>query len=186
MNYQFLTYAESKGHDVANMTSQEIDALKQALLLGELSLPYVELMTNMKLIGLKDKISVKLYDLDFYPGAKVSPIPLIQSLGSAGKISPDTVLGSEILVNNGVNSCGFMKYNDVYCPTGWSPAQIRKFDSNRKEGYYCFKNAGFSQGNVDLCPAAGGQRIWFPANHVYKDLFALLRNTRNKRSIGIR
>ena len=124
--------------------------------------------------------------LDLYPGAKVSPIPLIQSLGSAGKISPDTVLRSEILVNNGVNSCGFMENNAVYCPTGWSPAQIRTFDSNRKEGYYCFKNAGLSQGNVDLCPAEGGQRIWFPANHVYKDLFDLLRKTRNKRSIGIR
>ena len=41
MNYQFLTYAESKGFDVANMTAQEIDALKQALLLGKLTLPYV-------------------------------------------------------------------------------------------------------------------------------------------------
>ena len=46
MNYQFLTYAESKGYDVANMTAQEIDALKQALLLGKLTLPYVEFMTN--------------------------------------------------------------------------------------------------------------------------------------------
>ena len=46
MDYQFLTYAESKGYDVANMTSQEIDALRQAFLLGKLILPYVELMTN--------------------------------------------------------------------------------------------------------------------------------------------
>ena len=46
MNYQFLTYAESKGFDVANMTAQEIDALKQALLLGKLTLPCVEFMTN--------------------------------------------------------------------------------------------------------------------------------------------
>ena len=46
MNYQFLTYAESKGFDVANMTAQEIDALKQALLLGKLTLPYVEFMTK--------------------------------------------------------------------------------------------------------------------------------------------
>ena len=47
MNYQFLTYAESKGFDVANMTAQEIDALKQALLLGKLTLPWVEFMTKI-------------------------------------------------------------------------------------------------------------------------------------------
>ena len=46
MNYQFLTYAKSKGYDVANMTAQEIDVLKQALLLGKVTLPYVEFMTN--------------------------------------------------------------------------------------------------------------------------------------------
>ena len=122
--------------------------------------------------------------LDLYPGAEVSPTLLIQSLGSAGKVSPDTILSSEILVNNGVDSCGFMKPNTVYCPTGWSPAKIRTFDANRKEGYYCFKNAGLSHGNVDLCPEEGGQRIWFPASHVYKDLLELLKNTRHKRSIG--
>ena len=46
MDYQFLTYAESKGCDVGNMTSHEIDALKQAFLLGKLILPYLELMTK--------------------------------------------------------------------------------------------------------------------------------------------
>ena len=50
MNYQFLTYAESKGFDVANMTAQEIDTLKQALLLGKLTLPYVEFMTKYCLV----------------------------------------------------------------------------------------------------------------------------------------
>ena len=53
MNYQFLTYAESKGYDVANMTSQEIEALRQAFLLGKLTLTYVEFMNNYKLIGVK-------------------------------------------------------------------------------------------------------------------------------------
>ena len=56
MNYQFLTYAESKGFDVANMTAQEIDALKQALLLGKLTLPYVEFMTNYKIAWCKRQI----------------------------------------------------------------------------------------------------------------------------------
>ena len=70
MNYQFLTYAESKGFDVANMTAQEIDALKQALLLGKLTLSYVEVMTNHKLIGVKDKLSMKLYDFRFLSGRK--------------------------------------------------------------------------------------------------------------------
>ena len=60
MNYQFLTYAESKGFDVANMTAQEIDALKQALLLGKLTLPYVEIITNYD--GAKVKLLMKLYD----------------------------------------------------------------------------------------------------------------------------
>ena len=69
MNYQFLTYAESKGFDVANMTAQEIDALKQALLLGKLTLPYVEFIHH-KLLGVKDKLSMKLYDFRFISGSK--------------------------------------------------------------------------------------------------------------------
>ena len=60
MNYQFLTYAESKGFDVANMTAQEIDALKQALLLGKLTLPCVEFMTNCKLTWCKSQIMNKI------------------------------------------------------------------------------------------------------------------------------
>ena len=79
------------------------------------------------------------------------------------------------MVNNGIDSCGFMKPDDVYCPTGWSPTAIRTFKGTRKEGYYCFKNAGLSYGNEDLCPAEGGHRIWFPAKDVHKDLFDLLR-----------
>ena len=71
-----------------------------------------------------------------------------------------------------------MEPNSVYCPTGWSPAATRTFDPNRKEEYYCFKNAGLSYGNVDLCPAEGGHRIWFPANEVHYDLFNLLKGKR--------
>ena len=44
MNYQFLTYAESKGYDVANMTAQEKDALKQALLSGKFTLGWNPLL----------------------------------------------------------------------------------------------------------------------------------------------
>ena len=111
-----------------------------------------------------------------YPGAKSSPVSLIQSLGASGTTSPDKVISSEIVVHNGVDSCGFLEPNAVYCPSGWSPMAERTFDANRKEGYYCFKNAGMSYGNVDLCPAEGGQRIWFPANGVYKDLFTGLKD----------
>ena len=112
---------------------------------------------------------------ELYPGAKVSPASLIQLLGSSGTTSPDKTIQSEIVVNNGVDSCGFRKPNEVYCPSGWSPTPVRTFDPTRKEGYYCFKNAGLSNGNIDLCPAEGGQRIWFPANGIDKDLFKLLR-----------
>ena len=112
---------------------------------------------------------------DLYPGAKASPSSFIQSLGSSGRTSPDQIIKSEIVVNNGIDSCGFMKPDDVYCPTGWSPTAIRTFKGTRKEGYYCFKNAGLSYGNEDLCPAEGGHRIWFPAKDVHKDLFDLLR-----------
>ena len=34
INYQFLTYAESKGHDLNNMTTVEKDELKEAYLAG--------------------------------------------------------------------------------------------------------------------------------------------------------
>ena len=34
MNYQFLTYAESKGHNVENLTTDEVTQLKKALLSG--------------------------------------------------------------------------------------------------------------------------------------------------------
>ena len=112
---------------------------------------------------------------DLYPGAKSSPESLIESLGASGKMSPDKIIQSEIVVNNGVDRCGFLEPNDVYCESGWSPVPIRTFDANRKEGYYCFKNAGLSYGNLDLCPAEGGHRIWFPANNVYKDLFKILK-----------
>ena len=114
---------------------------------------------------------------DLYPGAKSSPITLVQSMGASGKISPEKVISSEIMVNNGIDRCGFLEPNAVYCPSGWSPEAERTFDVDRKEGYYCFKNAGVSYGNIDLCPAEGGQRIGFPANGVYKDLFAFLKNS---------
>ena len=68
-----------------------------------------------------------------------------------------------------------MELNSVYCPSGWSPTQIRHYDPNRKEGYYCFKNAGLSYGNIDLCPAEGGHRIWLPGNEVHHDLLKLLK-----------
>lgn len=100
---------------------------------------------------------------------------MIQSLGASGQTSPDKVIGSEIVVNNGIDSCGFMDPNTVYCPTGWSPEPIRTYDPNREDKYYCFKNAGMSYGNVDLCPAEGGRRIWFPGNGVHHDLFKLLK-----------
>ena len=112
---------------------------------------------------------------ELYPGAKVSPESLIQSLGASGRTSPDNIISSEIVVNNGIDRCGFMKPNDVYCPVGWSPTPVRTFDPNRKDEYYCFKNAGLSYGNVDLCPSEGGQRIWFPANGLYNDLFKILK-----------
>ena len=100
---------------------------------------------------------------------------LIQSLGSSGKTSPDKIISAEIVVNNGIDSCGFMELNSVYCPSGWSPTPIRHYDPNRKEGYYCFKNAGLSYGNIDLCPAEGGHRIWLPGNEVQYDLLKLLK-----------
>ena len=34
MNYQFITYAKSKGHDVNNMTKEEINELKKSVLSG--------------------------------------------------------------------------------------------------------------------------------------------------------
>ena len=68
-----------------------------------------------------------------------------------------------------------MEVNSVYCPSGWSPSPIRHYDPNRKEGYYCFKNAGLSYGNIDLCPAEGGHRIWLPGNEVQYDLLKLLK-----------
>ena len=101
-------------------------------------------------------------------------------MGSSGQATPDQILSAEIVVNNGIDSCGFMEPNSVYCPTGWSPIPVRTYDSNRKEGYYCFKNAGLSYGDVDLCPAEGGHRIWFPANYIHHDLFQLLKSMQGK------
>ena len=34
MNYQFLTYAKSKGHDVNNMTEDQVNQLKNSVLSG--------------------------------------------------------------------------------------------------------------------------------------------------------
>ena len=34
MNYQFLTYAKSKGHDVNNMTEEQVNQLKKSVLSG--------------------------------------------------------------------------------------------------------------------------------------------------------
>ena len=112
---------------------------------------------------------------ELYPGAKVSPASQTQSLGSSGTTLPDKIIQTEILVNNGLDSCGFRKPNDGYCPSGWTPTPVRTVNPTRKEGYYCIKNAGLGNGNIDLCSAEGGQRIWFPANGKNKELFKVLR-----------
>ena len=104
----------------------------------------------------------------------MSPASLIQALGASGKVTPDKIMNAEIVVNNGIDRCA-LSPNTVYCPPGWSPTPVRAYDPNRNEGYYCFKNAGLSFGNVDLCPSEGGHRIGFPANGVHHDLFKLLK-----------
>ena len=111
---------------------------------------------------------------DAFPGAKSSPASLIQSLGASGKVTPDKIINAEIVVNNGIDRCG-LSPNTVHCPPGWSPTPVRTYDSNRKEGYYCFKNAGLSFGKVDLCTAEGGHRIEFRADGVHRDLIKLLK-----------
>ena len=110
-----------------------------------------------------------------YPGAKIFPDSLIQSLGSSGITSPDKIIQTEILVNNGLDSCGFRKSNDGYCSSGWTPTPVRTVNPTRKERYYCIKNAGLGNGNIDLFSAEGGQRILFHANGKIKDLFKVLR-----------
>ena len=72
MNYQFLTYAESKGYDVANMTAQEKDALKQALLSGKFTLGWNPLlvMCLMKLHCVKGKILLDLCDFRSLSGRR--------------------------------------------------------------------------------------------------------------------
>ena len=34
MNYQFITYAKSKGHDINNMTEEQVNQLKKSVLSG--------------------------------------------------------------------------------------------------------------------------------------------------------
>ena len=111
---------------------------------------------------------------DTFPGAKSSPASLIQSLGASGKVPPDKIINAEIVVNNGIDRCA-SNPDTVYCPPGWFPTSVRTYDPNRKEGYYCFNNAGLSFGNVDLCPAKGGHRVGYSANEMHHNLFKLLK-----------
>ena len=98
----------------------------------------------------------------------------IESLDASGNVMPDKIIAAQNVADNGIDRCR-LSPNTVYCPLGWSPTLVRAYDSNRKEGYYCFKNAGLSFGKVDLCTAEGGHRIGFPANGVHHDLFKLLK-----------
>ena len=113
------------------------------------------------------------------------PTALIEMMGaSSGQgetPSPEKLIRSEIMVNNGDHGrCDFLKPRTAYCPPGWSPSTVRQSESYSAEKYYCFKNAGKSYGDEDLCLAEGGQRIWFPADGAYKDLFNYLETEQDE------
>ena len=93
--------------------------------------------------------------LELYPGAKAFPKSLVRYLG-APDISPDKLIKSEVLVDNGIDRCKFLTSNAVDCPPGWSITDGKIFDSDSGKGsFYCFKNAGLSYGWDDLCQSGG-------------------------------
>ena len=99
---------------------------------------------------------IRLYHvlLELYPGAKAFPKSLVRYLG-APDISPDRLIKSEVLVNNGINRCKFLTAHAVDCPPGWSITDGKIFDSDSGKGsFYCFKSYGLSYGWNDLCQSA--------------------------------
>ena len=103
---------------------------------------------------------------DLYPGAKVFPKSLIESLGQPN-VSPDTIVKSKILVDSGINRCNSLTPNAAYCPGGWTLIDSKIFDSAGEQRQYCLKNAGLSHGNDDLCQVGefgklGAHRIRLP------------------------
>ena len=108
--------------------------------------------------------------LDLYPGAKVFPKSLIESLGQPN-VSPDAIVKSKILVNSGINRCNSLKPNAAYCPGGWTLIDGKIFDSDGEQRKYCLKNAGLSYGNEDLCQVGefgklGAHRIRLPVKGI--------------------
>ena len=107
---------------------------------------------------------------DLYPGAKVFPKSLIESLGEPN-VSPDAYIKSKILVDSGINRCSSLRPNAAYCPGGWTLVDTKIFDSDGEQRQYCLKNAGLSYGNEDLCQVGefgklGAHRIRLPMKSI--------------------
>ena len=103
---------------------------------------------------------------DLYPGAKVFPKSLIETLGQPN-VSPDAQIKSKILVDSVINRCNSLRPNAAYCPGGWTLIDDKIFDSDGEKRQYCLKNAGLSYGNEDLCQVGefgklGAHRIRLP------------------------
>ena len=103
---------------------------------------------------------------DLYPGAKVFPKSLIETLGQPN-VSPDAIVKSKILVDSGINRCNSLRPKESYCPIGWTLVDTKIFDSDGEQRQYCLKNAGLSYGNEDLCQVGefgklGAHRIRLP------------------------
>ena len=103
---------------------------------------------------------------DLYPGAKVFPKSLIETLGQPN-VSPDAIVKSKILVDSGINRCNSLRPKEAYCPSGWTLVDTKIFDSDGEQRQYCLKNAGLSYGNEDLCQVGefgklGAHRIRLP------------------------
>ena len=120
-------------------------------------------LQNAKIIS---QVHFYCISLDLYPGAKVFPKSLIESLGQPN-VSPDAIIKSKILVSSGINRCKSLTPNSAYCPSGWTLIDTKIFDSDGEQRQYCLKNAGLSYGNEDLCQAGefgklGAHRIRLP------------------------
>ena len=101
-----------------------------------------------------------------YPGAKVFPKSLIESLGQPN-VSPDAHIKSKILVDSVINRCNSLRPNTAYCPGGWTLIDDKISDSDGEQRQLCLKNAGLSYGNEDLCQVGefdklGAHRIRLP------------------------
>ena len=119
--------------------------------------------------------------LDIFPGAKALPGALVEMMGISAKahgtgFSPDNIVKSDILLTSGDDGrCKFLKPGTAFCPPGWLPSIDRQSENGEIKDRFCFKNAGISYGDDDLCSSEGGERVWFPADGVYSDLFDYLQ-----------